>query len=49
MQLVEQAEAIRPAGNDEPLLRWNARARFLMQHPGICTEQAEERVAVMSE
>ena len=49
MHLFEQAEAIRPAGNDEPLLRWNACARFLMQHPGICVEQAEERIAVMSE
>ena len=49
MHLFEQAEAIRPAGNDEPLLRWNACARYLMQHPGICTEQAEERIAVMSE
>ena len=49
MHLFEQAEAIRPAGNDEPLLRWNACARFLMQHPGICAETDEERVAVMSE
>ena len=49
MELFEQAEAVRPAGNDEPLLRWNACARFLMQHPGICPETDEERVAVMSE
>ncbi len=49
MRLFEQAEAMRPAGNDEPLLRWNACARFLMQHPGICPEVEEERVAVMSE
>ena len=35
--------------NKCPLLRWNACARFLMQHPGICVEQAEERIAVMSE
>ena len=49
MHLFEQAEAIRPAGNDEPLLRWNACARFLMQHPGVCPEAAEERIAVMSE
>jgi len=49
MHLFEQAEAVRPPGNDEPLLRWNACARFLMQHPGICQETEEERVAVMSE
>ena len=49
MGLFEQAEAIRPPGNDEPLLRWNACARFLMQHPNICPEPAEEHVGVMSE
>lgn len=49
MELFEQAETIRPAGNDEPLLRWNACARFLMQHPNICPEVEGERVAVMSE
>jgi hypothetical protein len=49
MHLFEEAEAVRPVGNDEPLLRWNACARFLMQNPGICEETAEERVAVMSE
>jgi hypothetical protein len=49
MHLFEEAEAVRPAGNDEPLLRWNACARFLMQNPGICQEVEEERVAVMSE
>ena len=49
MHLFEQAEAIRPPGNDEPLLRWNACARFLMEHPGVCSEPDEERIAVMSE
>jgi hypothetical protein len=49
MHLFEQAEAVRPAGNDEPLLRWNACARFLMQHPEVRGAAAEERVAVMSE
>jgi hypothetical protein len=29
----EQAEALRPAGNDDVLLRWNACARLLMRHP----------------
>src|ERR1041385_7959461 len=28
----EQAEAIRPAGNDDALLRWNACARMIMQN-----------------
>jgi hypothetical protein len=31
MNLFEQAEAIRPAGNDDALLRWNACARLIMR------------------
>lgn len=31
----EEAERLRPAGNDDALLRWNACARFLMQHPEL--------------
>jgi hypothetical protein len=31
MSLFEEAEAIRPPGNDEALLRWNACARLLMR------------------
>ena len=34
------AEAMRQADSYQPLLRWNPCARFLMQHPGICAEQA---------
>ena len=29
----EQAEAMRPAGNDESILRWNTCARILGRHP----------------
>ena len=29
----ERAEALRPVGNDDVLLRWNACARLLMRHP----------------
>jgi hypothetical protein len=29
----EQAESIRPAGNDESILRWNTCARLLERHP----------------
>jgi hypothetical protein len=32
MNCYEEAEAIRPAGNDDALLRWNACARLIMQH-----------------
>lgn len=31
----EKAEAIRPPGNDDALLRWNTCARFLMSHPHL--------------
>ena len=31
MRLYEQAETIRPAGNDEALLRWNTCARLIMR------------------
>jgi len=32
MELYEQAENCRPAGNDDALLRWNACARMIVQH-----------------
>ncbi len=32
MVLFEQAEAIRPPGNDDALLRWNTCARSIMRH-----------------
>jgi hypothetical protein len=33
MSWYERAEAVRPPGNDDSLLRWNACARLLMRHP----------------
>jgi hypothetical protein len=35
MEFYEQAERIRPAGNDEALLRWNTCARLIMNHPQV--------------
>lgn len=35
MDCYERAEAIRPAGNDDAILRWNACARLLMEHPNL--------------
>jgi hypothetical protein len=32
MECYERAEAIRPAGNDDPILRWNACARIIMRN-----------------
>ena len=40
MSWYERAEALRPAGNDEAILRWNTCARILMRHPQL--EQAGE-------
>lgn len=36
----ERAEKLRPAGNDDSLLRWNACARLLMHSPDIRPEPA---------
>jgi tetratricopeptide (TPR) repeat protein len=38
MRCYEQAEAQRPPGNDDALLRWNTCARFLMEHPDVQPE-----------
>ena len=38
----EKAEAIRPAGNDDAVLRWNACARLLMRDPHL-VPAVEER------
>ena len=35
MNWYEKAEAIRPAGNDDALLRWNACARLIMRDPHL--------------
>jgi hypothetical protein len=40
MAWYERAEAVRPAGNDDAILRWNTCARLLMRHPHL--EQAGE-------
>ncbi len=40
----ERAEALRPAGNDDVLLRWNACARLLMSHPQALAAAAESFV-----
>ena len=42
MMWYERAEAIRPAGNDDPLLRWNTCARLIMRDHRL-TPAAEER------
>jgi hypothetical protein len=41
MEHYEAAAAIRPAGNDDALLRWNACARVLNTHPELAPEAEE--------
>jgi hypothetical protein len=31
----ERAERVRPAGNDDAILRWNTCVRVLQRHPGL--------------
>ena len=47
MTSYEQAEAIRPPGNDDALLRWNACARIIMQNK--LTARIEERMEMQLE
>ena len=49
MKWFEKAEALRPAGNDDVLLRWNTCARFLNAHPEICPESDDAYVPQMLE
>jgi hypothetical protein len=35
VELYERAEQVRPAGNDDAVLRWNACARFLQEHRDV--------------
>ncbi|HEV7667905.1 MAG TPA: hypothetical protein VGS22_05235 [Thermoanaerobaculia bacterium] len=35
MEVFERAVALRPPGNDDPILRWNTCARLLMSHPEL--------------
>ena len=46
MQFFEEAERLRPSGNDSSILRWNACVRFLERHKGLAprTEQAPEPI-----
>jgi hypothetical protein len=42
----EQAEVMRPSGNDDSILRWNTCARFLMRNPQLAPKP-EERLEPM--
>jgi hypothetical protein len=44
MASYERAEALRPPGNDEAILRWNACVRMLARYPSLAPAAAEEYV-----
>ncbi|HKA00809.1 MAG TPA: hypothetical protein VKE70_30055 [Candidatus Solibacter sp.] len=43
MAWYERAQELRPQGNDDSLLRWNACARFLMRYPQLQPAEAAAR------
>jgi tetratricopeptide (TPR) repeat protein len=49
MEWFEKAQALRPPGHDDAILRWNACARLLMRHPELRPRPKEAFAPVMSE
>jgi hypothetical protein len=49
MRYYERAEQVRPPGNDDAILRWNACARTLMRHPRLQPQPEEQPQPIMSE
>jgi hypothetical protein len=49
LHLFEQAESIRPHGNDDAILRWNACVRFLADNRELAPRAAEEYSPIASE
>ena len=47
--LFEEAERVRPAGNDDPILRWNACVRFLERHKGVGPKTEDVKEPILSE
>ena len=49
MRQFERAEAVKPADNDDALLRWNACARLFARHPELTGADEERTAPVMLE
>ena len=49
MECYERAEALRPAGNDDAILRWNTCARILMRNQNLRPRPEETFEAVQGE
>ena len=47
MELFARAEQLRPAGNDEARLRWNACVRFLQQHPHLRPQPSDREIEML--
>ena len=49
LALFEEAEALRPPGNDDAVLRWNACVRFLQAHKHLQPARGEAHAPILSE
>jgi hypothetical protein len=49
LHLFEEAERLRPSGNDDAILRWNACVRFLESHKDLCPKTEEAPEPILSE
>ena len=49
MEWYEKAEALRPAGNDDALLRWNTCVRTLQKNPSLRPRPEEAFEPVLGE
>ncbi|MNC88906.1 hypothetical protein D3C83_47790 [compost metagenome] len=49
MRAFERAEAVKPAGNEDALLRWNACARLFERYPELAVIDEERTAPVMLE
>jgi hypothetical protein len=47
--LFEEAERLRPGGNDDSILRWNACVRFLDRHKGLGPRMEDVKEPILSE
>lgn len=47
MDCFARAEELRPAGNDDALLRWNACVRFLRRHPELTPAPGEREIEML--
>ena len=49
LQFFEQAEQLRPAGNDDAILRWNTCVRFLERHKDLRPKTEDTPEPILSE